>query len=133
MSTKKYKIGMDFSKNVPENEKILASIGGYQIVETDDELKIYGAKTVVLNDVINSNLIYSPAVKEGLKFMENEWELEENVIYHVIKIPIRKENEEFLAIYVFNDLNTALNFLGSIANYYRFQINLFQKKMKKIN
>ena len=129
----KYKIGHDFSNRVPEDEEIIANIGGYCFTQTEEDIKIYGRLVTSSKQFRSTNLVYTSITKDNLDFMEDEWEISPHRMYHKISIPcIDKNNEEYGAAFIFDNLNDALSFLGTLAQYLTYQhaLSTIKKEVK---
>ena len=131
--TVKIEIGHDYMDKLSNEDKenLFGKIGGYCLIDDREkhEVKIQGSNLIIMNRMFEPTVHFSVMTGESLKFMHDDFNLEMDKTYYVVKMPILRDaydrvidndpDKAFLSYWVFNTFDEAmemLSFLSDILN-----------------
>ena len=127
---KKYKVGQDFLKD-EHKEKLVDQYGGYVITKEKYDFVLYGAGKTDLTLICSPEIIVKPVFGSTMDFMKDDWELEDDKIYHCVCISMFKDDksgEKYLSYFIFNDLQGASNLAAFLYTNLVIQMEIILEK-----
>ncbi len=127
---KKIKIGHDYESSVREEykDKIFGKIGGYVLIQIDDDIIIQGKREIRMSQLFEPLVQYKLATGKSLKFMHDDFDISMDRIYDIVNVPLLKDDfknefndgtdqsKAFLTYWTFNTREEAMEMLGFLTD-----------------
>ena len=101
---------------------IIGVCGGYQLIQTPDNLVVQGTEEVNLADLAEYYVQFRMRLGAQLDFLQEDFEIDPAKTYYHVSIPLDEHNKDpekrYLTCWTFNNFTEAMNMLNFIADFF---------------